>query len=75
LSTDPAASITFEEDPDAKSGAGGKKKISLVDYFYVKVSPFISSLTVVQSSSPTTWIALHHRQEEHFLANGGISFI
>jgi hypothetical protein len=43
MSTDPAAAIQFEEDPIDTSGKPGaastlpKKKISLVDYFYVKV--------------------------------------
>jgi hypothetical protein len=45
MSTDPAAAIQFEEDPvdasaSGKPGAASaipKKKISLVDYFYVKV--------------------------------------
>jgi hypothetical protein len=41
LSTDPAAAIHFDEDPDEAKGTGGKKKISLVDYFYVKVPHFI----------------------------------
>jgi len=44
LSTDPAAAIHFEEDPDEAKGTGGKKKISLVDYFYVKVSPILNYL-------------------------------
>jgi len=45
LSTDPAAAIHFEEETEGKgdSSAAGvvpaKKKISLVDYFYVKVTP------------------------------------
>jgi hypothetical protein len=69
LSTDPAASIQFEEDPE--EGKTGKKKISLVDYFYVKVSHSTANLKVVQSPPSTTWFALHHRQEEHFLAYGG----
>ena len=69
LSTDPAASIQFEEDPE--EGKTGKKKISLVDYFYVKVSHSTAYLKVVQSPPSTTWFALHHRQEEHFLAYGG----
>ena len=72
MSTDPAAAIHFDEDPEEGKPSQGKKKISLVDYFYVKVlSLFLSDLIVVQSSSPTTGIALHYRQEEHFLAYGG----
>jgi hypothetical protein len=39
LSSDPAAAIHFEEDPEDGSPATGKKKISLLDYFYVK-APF-----------------------------------
>ena len=45
LSTDPAAAIHFEEETEGKGDSGGaatagqKKKISLVDYFYVKVTP------------------------------------
>lgn len=31
-----------------------------------------SHLMEVQSPSPTTWIALCHRQEEHLLAHGGM---
>lgn len=30
-----------------------------------------SRLIIVQQTSSTTWLALHHRQEEHFLAHGG----
>jgi hypothetical protein len=72
LSTDPAAAIHFDEDPEEGKPSSGKKKISLVDYFYVKVSPLsLSDLIVVQSSSSTTRVALYHRQEEYFLAHGG----
>jgi len=73
LSTDPAGSITFEEEPDEAKGIQGKKKVSLVDYFYAKVSHRAKHLRIVQSSSSTTWVALHYRQEEHVLADGGIS--
>src|SRR5579859_4939964 len=52
-------------------GKPGGKKISLVDYFYVKVSPPLATLIAVQSSSSTTWVALHHGQEEYVLAHGG----
>jgi hypothetical protein len=72
LSTDPAAAIHFDEDPEEGKPSQGKKKISLVDYFYVKVLHLLlSDLIVVQSSSSTTGIALYYRQEEHFLAHGG----
>jgi hypothetical protein len=43
LSTDPAAAISFEEDQPTEDGKPGaqssvpKKKVSLVDYFYLKV--------------------------------------
>jgi hypothetical protein len=69
LSTDPAAAITFDED--AEEGKVGKKKISLVDYFYVKVFSWRRNLTIVQSSSSTTWIALYYCSKEYFLAYGG----
>jgi len=53
--------------------ATAKKKISLLDYFYVKVLISASSRLIlqVQSPSPTTRIALCYRQEEHLLAHGG----
>jgi len=46
LTTDPAAAIQFQEDPDEKAGGDAKKKISLVDYFYVKVNSLKLCLTV-----------------------------
>jgi len=48
LSTDPAAAIHFDEDPEEGKPSSGKKKISLVDYFYVKVLfLFLRDLIVV----------------------------
>ena len=55
LSTDPAATISFDEDGEGTGDSTGKaKKISLVDYFYIKVSlwqcPSDDSTTVVSSN-------------------------
>lgn len=55
LSSDPAAAIHFEEDHEEGAPVTGKKKISLLDYFYVKVSyPLIISAnasTIVASNN------------------------
>jgi len=67
LTTDPAATIHFDEDPNEKTGNPGKKKISLVDYFYVKV---IS----VQQPVDNSTIAVFNNQACHASASRKTSF-
>ena len=73
LSTDPVAMITFDDEREQDKAGEGKKKISLVDYFYIKVLSCMK-LTIVQSPSPATRITLCHSPKEYILAHGGSRF-